>query len=69
MHTSSLHANNRFRPLLVLSLINKSKKSIIVRAIYGLKSAYQAFFKHLADCMHSLTYKSYIAYPDLCLYP
>ena len=31
-----------------------SKKAIIVRALYGLKSAGAAFCKHLADCMRVL---------------
>ncbi len=44
---------------------DKGKKAIIVRALYGLKSAGQAFREHLADCMHSLGYKSCLADPDL----
>ncbi len=37
---------------------DKWKKAKIDRALYGLKSAGQAFQEHLADCMHSLWYKS-----------
>ncbi len=44
---------------------NKGKKAITVKALYGLKSADQAFRKHLADCMCSLDYKSCLADPDL----
>ncbi len=45
------------------------KKAIIVRALYGLKSAGQAFREHLADFMRSLGYKSCIADPDLWYKP
>ena len=41
------------------------KKAIIVRALYGLKSAGAAFRKHLADCMRVLCYKSFPADHDL----
>ena len=44
---------------------DKGKKAIIVRALYGLKSAGRAFREHLADCMRSLGYKSCLADPDL----
>ncbi len=44
---------------------DKGKKAIIVRALYSLKSAGQAFHKHLANCMHSLGYKSCLADPYL----
>ncbi len=37
---------------------DKGKKAIIVRALYSLKPAGQAFCKYLADCMRSLGYKS-----------
>ncbi len=30
---------------------NKDHKAIVVRALYGLKSAGAAFSSHLADCM------------------
>ncbi len=43
----------------------KGKKAIIVRALYGLKSASWAFCEHLANCMLSLGYKSCLADPDL----
>ena len=41
------------------------KKAIIVRALYGLKSAGAAFRKHLADCMRHIGYVSCLADPDL----
>jgi len=41
------------------------KSAIIVRALYGLKSAGVAFHAHLADCMHHLGYKSCLVDPDL----
>ena len=34
------------------------KKAIIMRALYGLKSASAVFCKHLADCMRVIGYKS-----------
>ncbi len=37
---------------------DKGKKTIIVRVLYGLKSADQTFWEHLADYMYSLSYKS-----------
>ena len=41
------------------------KKAIIIRALYGLKSAGTAFRKHLADCMRVIGYKYCPAYHDL----
>ena len=41
------------------------KKALVVRALYGLKSAGAAFCSHLASCMHELDYKSCPADPDL----
>jgi hypothetical protein len=41
------------------------KSAIIVRALYGLKSAGAAFHAHLADCMQHLGYTSFPANPDL----
>ena len=41
------------------------KKSIIVQALYGLKSASAAFRKHLADCMRVFGYNSCPADHDL----
>ncbi len=35
---------------------NKGCKAILVRALYGLKSACAAFRSHLADCMRQLGY-------------
>ncbi len=44
---------------------DKGKKAIIVRAVDDLKSAGRAFHEHLANCMHSLCYKSFLADLDL----
>ncbi len=44
---------------------DKVKKAIIVRALYILKSDGCAFREHLAECMHSLGYKSCLVNPDL----
>ena len=41
------------------------KKAIVVRALYGLKSAGAAFRAHLAGCMRELGYKPCLADPDL----
>ena len=41
------------------------KVAIIVRALYGLKSAGACFRNHLADCMTFLGYKSCLADPDV----
>ena len=41
------------------------KKAIIVRSLYGLKSAGASFRNHLADCMEMLGYSSCKADPDL----
>ncbi len=41
------------------------KRGINVRALYGLKSASHVYKEHLANCMHSLGYKSCLADPDL----
>ena len=43
------------------------KKAIIVRALYGLKSAGAAFRAHLASFMRTMGYKSCKADPDLWL--
>jgi hypothetical protein len=40
------------------------KSAIIVRALYGLKSAGAAFHAHLADCMQHLGYTSCPTNPD-----
>ena len=45
------------------------KKSIIVRALYGLKISSTAFRNHLSDCMRHMGYKSCMADPDLWLKP
>ncbi len=44
---------------------DKGKKAIVVRALYGLKSAGWALCERLADCMCSLDYKSCLADPEL----
>ena len=41
------------------------KKALVVRALYGLKSAGAAFRNHLADCMDFLKFKPCLADPDL----
>ena len=43
------------------------KKAIIVRALYGLKSAGASFRNHLASCMKQLGYTSCLANPDVWL--
>ena len=45
------------------------KKALIVRALYGLKSAGASFRNHLADCMRHLGWTSCIADPDVWLKP
>ncbi len=44
---------------------DKGRKAIVVRALYGLKSARAAFRSHLADCTRQPGYKSKKADPDL----
>jgi ribosomal protein L31E len=44
---------------------NQGKKAIIVRALYGLKTAGSSFQRHLADCMRMIGYQSCKADPDL----
>ena len=41
------------------------KRAILVRALYGLKSAGASFRSHLASCMRDLGYTSCKADPDL----
>ncbi|KAI2500399.1 Reverse transcriptase (RNA-dependent DNA polymerase) [Fragilaria crotonensis] len=45
------------------------KRALIVRALYGLKSAGASFRNHLADCMRHLRWSSCIADPDVWLKP
>ena len=45
------------------------KTAIIVRALYGLKSAGAAFRKHLGGCMRSMGYEPCQADPDLWMKP
>ncbi len=44
---------------------DKGRKAIVVRALYGLKSASAAFRIYQADCMRQLGYESNKADPDL----
>ena len=44
---------------------DEGKRALIVRALYGLKSAGASFSRHLADCMRHLGYKPCKADPDL----
>ena len=46
---------------------DSGKKALVVRALYGLKSAGAAFRNHHADCMDFLGYQSCLADPDLWL--
>ena len=48
---------------------DKGKKALIVRALYGLKSAGSSFGCHMADCMQTLGYKPCKADPDLWYKP
>ena len=45
------------------------KRALIVRALYGLKSAGSAFRAHLGKCMQGLKYEPCIADPDLWMKP
>ncbi len=47
----------------------RGKKAIVVRALYGTKSACQAFRSHLADCMMHCGYKPCLADADLWYKP
>jgi hypothetical protein len=44
---------------------DQGKKAVIVRALYGLKSAGSSFQRHLADCMQMIGYRSCKADPYL----
>jgi hypothetical protein len=48
---------------------DSGKKALIVRALYGLKSAGASFRNHLADCMRHLGWTSCMADPDVWLKP
>jgi hypothetical protein len=48
---------------------DSGKKALIVRALYGLKSAGASFRNHLADCMRHLGWTSCTADPDVWLKP
>ena len=41
------------------------KKYLVIRALYGLKSAGTSFRNHLAECMINLGYLLCLIYPDL----
>ena len=41
------------------------KKTLFVRALYGLKYAGDSFINHLEECMRNIGYSSCLAYPDL----
>ena len=45
--------------------IDARKRAVIVRTLYGLKSAGAAFHAHLAACMHEIGFTSCLANPDL----
>jgi hypothetical protein len=44
---------------------HNGRKALVVRALYGLKSAGAAFRNHLADCMRTMGFKPCLADPDL----
>ena len=48
---------------------DQGKNAIVVRALYGLKSAGAAFRNHLADCMRHLGWESCKADPDVWMKP
>jgi hypothetical protein len=48
---------------------HNGKRAIIVRALFGLKSAGAAFCNHLSICMTNLGYKSCLADPRMWLQP
>ena len=41
------------------------KKALVVRALYGLKSAGSSFINNPAECMRNIGYSSFLADPDL----
>ena len=48
---------------------DQGKVALIVRALYGLKSAGASFNRHISDCMRQLGYESCRADPDLWIKP
>ena len=46
---------------------DEGKKSITIRALYGLKSSGAALRAHICECMAALGYKPCLAYPYLWL--
>ncbi len=59
--TTSHHVTDMILPAAPEFGPDTGKSAIIVRALYGLKSAGAAFHAHLADCMRHLGYKSCLA--------
>ena len=49
--------------------LDYGKKAIIVRALYGLKSAGGSFSRHIGDCMRNMGYEPCKADPDLWYKP
>jgi len=48
---------------------DQGKKALIVRALYGLKSAGASFNRHISDCMRQMGYEPCKADPDLWMKP
>jgi len=48
---------------------DQGKKALIVRALYGLKSAGASFNRHISDCMRQMGYHPCLADPDLWMKP
>ena len=48
---------------------DKDKLTIIVHALYGLKSAGASFGKHISDCMRMMGFEACKAYSDLWYKP
>ena len=48
---------------------DQGRRAIIVRALYGLRTAGHDYRAHIADCMHHLGYKSCLADPDVWMKP
>ena len=48
---------------------DKDKLAVIVRALYGLKSAGASFGKHISDCMRTMGFEPCKADPDLWFRP
>ncbi len=48
---------------------DEGKLAVVVRALYGLKSAGGSFTRHIADCMRTIGYEPCYADPDLWMKP